>query len=376
MNKVQLTLLTAIFIATAFTISCESQEQKKAKVIAEAEAAAKAAAEAEAARLEAEADAGKASEYANLREVDDDLIRNATLFASEAFAFTEFPFYERYRVIETYNIDHFLNAQNGRSRYIEDFKSLFIWVSRRRETDMSDWLQRYVKLAASLISQEKYVANGWEAMVRQLLIAHEDLAASPQRFREVYEVMADVRNEGEGGTRRKWYNAAEAYASILPFVRDKQLSAFIVKRSDLGYWESGEVNRSAVVLAYSFWGRRWHENPGNIETIAATLRMLRDEQFASERGTEEECPHKTGPLQKAEVTFLEPFEDPEGLSTFVFRLENGDETHFNSDDELVKGLKKGDKASITYEEIQQPFDTQCWNLKVLKSLKKIEKGIF
>jgi hypothetical protein len=57
-------------------------------------------------------------------------------------------------------------------------------------------------------------------------------------------------------------------------VNSAHLNAFIIKRGDVGYQDAGEVNRSAVVWAYSFWGRRWHENPDNIKPVLAILNML------------------------------------------------------------------------------------------------------
>jgi hypothetical protein len=90
---------------------------------------------------------------------------------------------------------------------------------------------------------------------------------------------------------------------------------------------------------------------------------------------EEPCPDTTGPLQTIEeAAFLEASENAEGLSTFAFRLVDGNEMIFNIDDELVKNLKKGDKVSITYEDVQTPFDTQCWNLKRVKSLSKLQNN--
>jgi uncharacterized protein (TIGR02145 family) len=93
------------------------------------------------------------------------------------------------------------------------------------------------------------------------------------------------------------------------------------------------------------------------------------------------CPSKTGPLQTAEATFLK--DDTGYESRAVFRLANGSEinlvTDYLSSEDYTKvnGLKKGDKVSITYKEIQRLDEEpnvevrNCLKDKHLVSLKKL-----
>jgi uncharacterized protein (TIGR02145 family) len=209
--------------------------------------------------------------------IDSETISQAASFASKVFKYyISFPFLgESYKYTSIsgndenpyskfQDLNQFVNQSSN--DYGNIFMSVFVKLYRNRAEYLSNGnLEHYVKLLASLIPREKYVANGWDDMVCQLLIAYGDLAAKPSSFSQVYEVMND------GGTSH--------YNDILPFVRDKQLNAFIVKQK-VAHYDDGEVSLSTVVWAYSFWGRRYNENPSSIEHIAAILRMLRDELYA------------------------------------------------------------------------------------------------
>jgi hypothetical protein len=211
--------------------------------------------------------------------IDSENISQAASFASEFLRYFSFPFVDdsyNWLSISGYNENSYSKFQYL-SQYVNRhdnghgniFMSIFIKLYKNRAEYLSNGkFRHYIKLLASLIPHEKYVANGWDEMVRQLLIAYDDLVARPDGFSQVYEVMKNSYN-----------NPAEHYNSILPFVDYKQLSAFILKQS-VAYYEAGEVNKSAVVWAYSFWGRRYNENSSSIEPIAAILRMLRDELYA------------------------------------------------------------------------------------------------
>jgi hypothetical protein len=111
-----------------------------------------------------------------------------------------------------------------------------------------------------------------------------------------------------------------------------------------------------------------NDNPGTdkCDRSIATKKGWRFYEESQSDSEEEDCPDKTGPLQTAEVTFLKEYEDHEGRSASIFRLANGDEIHFIGDTE---NLKKGDKVSITYRNIQQPFAEACWNYNLLESVK-------
>lgn len=203
--------------------------------------------------------------------VDDGNISQVASFASKFFEYRPFPFIKG--DYDWVSISY--GSPNELERFIEEhdngsgkvFMSLFVQLYKNRAEYLSNGeFLRYIKLLAGLIPHETYVANGWDMMVRQLLMAYEDLAPNPGSFRKVYEVM--------GG----YGNPASFYSKILPFVNNKHLEAFIMKKG-AAYYEAGEVNQSAVVWAYSFWGRRYNENPDSIESIAAILRLLRDELY-------------------------------------------------------------------------------------------------
>jgi hypothetical protein len=210
--------------------------------------------------------------------IDSENISQAASFASEFLRYIQFPFinanyswisisgYDENSYSKFQDLNQFINRSDN--SYGNIFMSVFVKLYRNRAEYLSNGnLEHYIKLLASLIPREKYVANGWDDMVRQLLIAYDDIAAIPEGFSQVYQVMNGSNNP------------ASYYDNILRFVSDKQLNAFILKQN-VAYYEAGEVNQSAVVWAYSFWGRRDNENINSTEPIAAILRMLRDELYA------------------------------------------------------------------------------------------------
>jgi hypothetical protein len=146
-------------------------------------------------------------------------------------------------------------------KYRESFRFLYKQAYDQREKDLDGWLQRYIKLIVSLIP-ETYESRNWDTMVSRLLAAYEDLMTNPGAFSQIYELMSN----------RQWEHSSYAYDEILAFAGDKQPEAFL---NEYG------VNKQDLIWAYSFWGRRYHENPNNIEPIAAILRMFRDGLLAS-----------------------------------------------------------------------------------------------
>jgi uncharacterized protein (TIGR02145 family) len=185
-------------------------------------------------------------------EKNSEYIRQAAIVASEAFA-DPLPYMF---TISDGNFSKFdgLIDDNDKHGYGESFKILFKQAYSQRDKYLSGWLQSFIKRVASLIPREEYM-NNWDYMVRQLLIAHDDLSARKDGFSEIYAYLEEESVS----------NALYLYEGILPFVRDK-------KRLE----EAG-IATATVVWTYSFWGRRYNENPDNIKPIVATLRMLRDE---------------------------------------------------------------------------------------------------
>jgi hypothetical protein len=209
-------------------------------------------------------------------EVNDKDIPPAASFARRAFIFVPFPFIgARSPSSISMVIDYFFEDDDGKA-----FKSLFDGLHAKKEELLGNGkFKHYIELLAKLIPRKTYIDNGWDTMVCQLLIAYEDLKNNPNSFSEIYKIM--VNNSDK--------NAVEAYYQILDFVRDPELELenFILNHSVADaissyYWGEnegnvGDVNRSAVVWAYSFWARRYNENPNNLKNIVDILLMLRDD---------------------------------------------------------------------------------------------------
>ncbi|MCL1957018.1 MAG: hypothetical protein FWF63_06825 [Fibromonadales bacterium] len=228
----------------------------------------------------------QSSSSSNIVINDEDIVPAAD-FASEFFEFVTFPFIDAYGhgwlrafSIESdleYFVDR-LNDENGGA-----FKSLFSRLYDNMEEYLRNGkMKRYVEILAGLIPHETYVYNGWDEMVRQLLIAYDDIKAKSS-FSDIYDVMESNCNsfyDDEDNFYKYCQNATDVYEEILPFARDPQLKAFILKQniSEHVDWNGakGSVNKSAVVWAYSFWGRRYHENKNIIDPIVDILRLLRD----------------------------------------------------------------------------------------------------
>jgi len=214
-------------------------------------------------------------------EINDKDIPPAASFAKKFFIFIPFPFIDLFgagepRSMEMDDIGYFVERHdndNGKA-----FKSLFDGLHAKKEELLSNGkFKHYIELLVKLIPRKTYIDNGWDTMVRQLLIAYEDLKNDPNNFSEIYNIMANNGNN----------NAVAAYYQIVDFVRDPELENFILNHSVASavtsyYWGEnegnvGDVNRSAVVWAYSFWARRYNENPNNLKTIVDILLMLRDD---------------------------------------------------------------------------------------------------
>ena len=76
------------------------------------------------------------------------------------------------------------------------------------------------------------------------------------------------------------------------------MTAFISDRDVEYYAARGKLNYYSAVWAYSFWGRRHNENPGNLLLIASALKVLRDELYA---------PNAPTPALDREHPPIEPF---------------------------------------------------------------------
>ena len=213
---------------------------------------------------------GMAAEY--------DSLRHAIAFASEILNLPSFPLQSDdseslfFRLnFDDYDRDNAIYAKWGTG--MKPFHQLLNYANSSRKHDMAGLdklLLRYGTLIKHLIPYEKYVANGWEQITNQLLVAYNDLSVSPGSFGKVYEIM----RESDGNLN---------YEKIAPFVRDSQMKAFIASK-DIGYTHKnefipflkrGEINRWSVIWAYSFWGRRYNENPDNIPHLVATLKAIR-----------------------------------------------------------------------------------------------------
>lgn len=214
---------------------------------------------------------GNISSSSNVVIIEDENIAPAASFAQEFFSYTSFPYYlSEYgwlSISESYGdkfdeLDRYISYRDEDGSG-EAFNFIFKLLYENKEEYLSNGkFKRYIELIPNFIPRRMYVSNGWDAIVRQLLFAYEDLAGQPGSFSDVYEVME--------------YNscnyciAAEAYYAIIEFVRDWE------EFEDYFNLEQDDYYRSAVVWAYSFWGRRYNEDPSSIEPIVDILNMLRD----------------------------------------------------------------------------------------------------
>jgi len=208
--------------------------------------------------------------------IDDENIGQAASFASEIFICPSFPIIGGtwYSISNgspsdlEYTINFHYNYRNNVSGKV--FMSLFVELYKNRAEYLSNGkFQHYVKQLAGIIPRKTYVDNGWDKMVRQLLIAYSDLAANPGSFSKIYRIMSADKK-----------HPAYYYDDIRKFVSDERIADFLFTSNEYIY-SAGDVNTPAVVWAYSFWGRRHNENPDSVEPIVAILRLLRDELYAS-----------------------------------------------------------------------------------------------
>lgn len=201
--------------------------------------------------------------------INDENIEPAASFAKNLFTFISFPFYEQYSWFSMSDLDWLIDNDNSNGNG-KAFKSVFDKLSDNKAEYLSNGkFNRYIELLAGFIPRSVYIANGWDAMVRQLLAAYEDIAAT-DNFSEVYEFMKTEPNP-------YFYTSIDYYPGILDFVGEELDDAFFVEKNAVSYCcEVGEINRWAVVWAYSFWGRRYNEDPDSIEPIVDILLMLRD----------------------------------------------------------------------------------------------------
>jgi hypothetical protein len=203
----------------------------------------------------------------------DDL-RTAIAFASEALDYSSFP-----NIPHGYSFtenpeewDRYLAEYTKWGEGMETLRRLIGYAYRQKSNDLTGidkLVRRFGRLIQTMFPRQKYVANGFEKMVNQLLVAYNDLSANPNNFRKVFNIMNAGLNFPD-----------ECIEVIRPMIRDQQLTAFISDHDVEYYVERGEVNHHSVAWAYSFWGRRYDENPGNILPIASALKILRDELYA------------------------------------------------------------------------------------------------
>ena len=208
----------------------------------------------------------------------DDLCE-AIVFASEALDYSSFPVLPfGYGFSENpEQRDEHIAAYVKWGDGMHTLRRLISYAYQYKSNDLTGvdkLVQRFGRLVQTLFPRQKYVANGWERLVNQLLVAYDDLSVNPENFRKVYHIM----NAGLDFPH-------ECYKEILPMIRDQQLTAFISDRNIDFLATRGLVNHFSVAWAYSFWGRRHDENPDNILPIASALKVLRDELYAPDAPT-------------------------------------------------------------------------------------------
>ena len=203
----------------------------------------------------------------------DDLCK-AIAFASEVLDYSSFPvlpfgysFSENPEEWDRYSAEYMKwgDGMNTLRRLIS-----YAYLQKSNDlTGVDKLMRRFGRLIQTLFPRQKYVANGWEKLVNQLLAAYDDLSVNPDNFRKVFNIM----NTDCGFPH-------DCYKEILPLIREQHLTAFISDHEIEYYADRGKLNYYSAVWAYSFWGRRHDENPGNILPIVSALKVLRDELYA------------------------------------------------------------------------------------------------
>ena len=207
-------------------------------------------------------------------DTEYDYLREAIAFASEALDYSSFPvlpfgygFSENPDEWDKYSAEY-MKWGDG----MHTLRRLISYAYRQKSNDLTGadkLVRRFGRLIQTLFPRQKYVANGWEKLVNQLLVAYDDLSVNPDNFRKVYGIM-----------NADFVFPNDCFNEILPLISDKNVTAFISDRDVEYYADRGKVNYYSAVWAYSFWGRRHDENPGNIQPIASALKVLRDELYA------------------------------------------------------------------------------------------------
>ena len=324
---------------------------------------------------------GMAAEY--------DSLRHAIAFASEAMDLNTFPITEdgnRYRLDDDLYYNDVLFNKWGTG--MQPFQSLLYIARENRHSDMAGLdkaIRRYGTLIKLLVPYEKYIDKGWDRIIVQLLTAYEDLSVSTDNFDKINDIMTD----GEDND----------YEEISLFARDKQMTAFISPK-DAGFTyrgrfitlaKQGEVNTDAVIWAYSFWGRRYNENPDNVPHIASALKTIR-ELFANNQPPVADKnlpliePYLTSDIRPNEplhpwklysdrVKVLQHYEG--GDFYFIIVEKNGEEHWFldNLDRDVV--VNRGDIIDLTWDVGINPnayFGDGVGFTKFVHSIKMIEEG--
>jgi len=205
-----------------------------------------------------------------------DSLRHAIAFASEVMDLSSFPVFPAgYALQGNYwaHINYTEHIKWGAGMH--GFRSLLYYAYWRKpfsNVDIDKLVRRYGTFVRLLVAYEKYVANGWDRIVVQLLTAYDDLSVSADNFGKVYEIMNENNNS---------YDPFSQYEKITPFMRNGQMEAFISPKDVVDFRndfapiaKQGEVNPWSVVWAYSFWGRRYNENPDNIPHLVAALKTV------------------------------------------------------------------------------------------------------
>ena len=202
--------------------------------------------------------------------------------------------------------------------------------------------------------------------VIQLLTAYDDLSASGGDFGKISKIMDEV----EG------YFPEDFYKELAPFARDKQMKAFINQKDGLEFLKRGEINMHHFVWAYSFWGRRYDENPNNIPHLVAALKFLRYELYAPDAAppvTDKNLPPIAASLKSdfkpgeeiypwkiyTDRVKFTGYGDEEYEYHYIIAEQNGKQGWFIShlDDDIV--LNRGDVIDLTwYMETMSCYDDE------------------
>lgn len=118
-----------------------------------------------------------------------------------------------------------------------------LWESRK-DILFDKLLSLYSPLLKEYISGEIYTSRGYDRIVKQLIVAYDDLSSQPEKFDAIYRIMLADTDEYEGYDIYRYYNSL-----MKEYISEESFTSF----------DDPEEDFTRIVWVYSFWARRQKE---------------------------------------------------------------------------------------------------------------------